>query len=112
MRGTGWSGPWDEKKGIKMDMNKFIQQVTANFVAVDLRNQSASAARRDRLKALMNGTTVTEGGVVKRYRFEFEGVAPITELLDPAWCEPVAPVTRVLVVEPAEQADPVVPVAA
>ena len=101
-----------------MGMNKFIQQFMANRVDIELRNNPSSAphARRERLKALMNGTTVVEGEgdnrVVKHYRFEFEGVAPLTELLDPAWCEPVAPVNMVPVEQPVEQADPVVLVAA
>ncbi len=84
----------------------FIQQITANFVAVELRKGHFGTVqlRLDRLKALMAGaetvrTTDEETGIsaVSSYHLEFEGVEPLTELLDPAWDGPVAPVTATLV---------------
>ena len=80
---------------------KFIQGLTANFVAAELRNQQGSGARRKRLNELMRGGTVItedETGVTRRQRYTcvFDGVAPITELLDPDWSGPVAPVDTVM----------------
>ena len=79
---------------------KFIQGLTANFVYAELRNQPAAGARRKRLNELMRGgvTTHESDGVVRRQRYTcaFEGVAPITELLDPDWSAPVAQVDIVM----------------
>ena len=78
--------------------NQFFKQMTANFVAAELRSKPEATARLGRLKALMKGiTTVGDDGIERRYHLDFEGVLPLTELLDPAWSGPVAPVAMVQV---------------
>ena len=78
--------------------NQFFKQMTANFVAAELRSKPEATARLGRLKALMKGAVVVgDDNVERRYKFDFDGVLPLTELLDPAWSGPVAPVVMVQV---------------
>ncbi len=83
----------------------FMQQMTANLVASELRSDPAARIRQQRLRDLMRGTTIIgEDGTAQKYHYIFDGVEPLTELLDPAWSEPVAPVSMVPVEQAAEQA--------
>ena len=71
----------------------FEQQIAANFVHMLLQKNPLPnhAARITRLKGLMKGRihVTSDDGETRLYAVHFDGVRPITELLDPAWVSPV-----------------------
>lgn len=77
----------------------FEQQIAANFVHMLLQKNPMPyhANRITRLKGLMRGRirVTDEDGTTRFYAVHFDGVRPITELLDPAWLSPVHEVDMV-----------------